>query len=76
MLDKTEAIRRAVEELGDAPIEQLAAFARAHFGVAVQLNIIPVIKATLRDREMLARARQGHTTPPRGGPLGRPGQAA
>ncbi|HYT92284.1 MAG TPA: hypothetical protein VEL76_26455 [Gemmataceae bacterium] len=76
MLDKTEAIRRALEELGDAPIEQLAVFARSRYGVAVPLNIIPVIRTTLRNREMLEGARQPRTAAPRCGPPDRPGQAA
>lgn len=75
MIDKTEAIRRALEELGDAPPEQLAAFARSRYGVAVQVNIIPVIKATLRDRELLTRARAKRAAAG-GNPTTQPGEAA
>ncbi len=53
-MEKTEAVRRALAELGDAPAEQVAAF-------------IPVIKATLLDREMLERARASRAAVPEGG---------
>ena len=56
-MHKTEAVRLALAELGDAPAETLAAFVRSRYGMEVPPSLIPVIKATLRDKELLERAR-------------------
>jgi len=56
-MHKTEAVRLALAELGDAPAGELAAFVRARYGVEVPPSLIPVIKATLLDKELLERAR-------------------
>jgi hypothetical protein len=58
-MEKLEAVRLALAELGDAPAAELAAFVRARYGVEVQPGLIPVSRATLRDREQLERARAG-----------------
>jgi ribosomal protein L12E/L44/L45/RPP1/RPP2 len=56
-MHKTEAVRLALAELGDAPAGELAAFVRSRYGVEVPPSLIPIIKATLRDKELLERAR-------------------
>ena len=56
-MHKTEAVRLAMAELGDAPAGELAAFVRSRDGVEVPPSLIQVIKATLRDKELLERAR-------------------
>ena len=56
-MDKTEAVRLAVAERGDAPAEDIAEFVRERYGVEIDAAFIPVIKATLRDKERLERAR-------------------
>jgi hypothetical protein len=63
-MEKLEALRLALAELGDAPASELAAFVRTRYGVEMPQGIIPVIKATLRDKEQLERARaaRGATT--------------
>ena len=56
-MDKLQAVRLALAELGDAPAGELAAFVRSRYGVEVRSSLIPVIKATLRDKELLERVR-------------------
>ena len=56
-MNKIEAVRLALTELGDAPAGELAAFVRSRYGVEVPPSLIPIIKATLRDKELLERAR-------------------
>jgi hypothetical protein len=56
-MHKTEAVRLALAELGDVPAGELAAFVRSRYGVEVPPSLVPVIKATLRDKELLERAR-------------------
>jgi hypothetical protein len=72
-MHKTEAVRLALAELGDAPAEELAAFVRSRYGVEVPASLVPVIKATLRDKELLERARavraaEAAAAPPAGEP--------
>ena len=56
-MHKTEAVRLALAGLGETPAGELAAFVQARYGVEVPPSLIPVIKATLRDKELLERAR-------------------
>jgi hypothetical protein len=64
-LDKLEAVRRALRELGDGSNEEVAAFIEKAYGVAARPPVIPVLKATLRDKEMLAQRRpQGTAAAP------------
>ena len=56
-MDKLQAVRLALAELGDAPAGELAAFVRSRYGVEVPSSLIPVIKTTLRDKELLERVR-------------------
>ena len=57
-MDKIEAVRLALAEVGDVTAEELVAFVKVRYGVAVQSNIVPIIKATLRDKERMAVAQQ------------------
>jgi hypothetical protein len=50
-----EAVKRALEELGEATDAELAAFVRERFGVRVLPPFLPVIRATLRGKRLLAR---------------------
>jgi hypothetical protein len=56
-MDKVEAVRLALAERGDLSAQELAAFVRARYGVDVDPRFVPVIKAMLRDKELLALAR-------------------
>ena len=56
-MDQVEIVRVALAEVGDLPADELAAFAQARFGVKLNPLIVPVLKATLRDRERLAASR-------------------
>jgi hypothetical protein len=56
-MDKVEAVRLALAERGDLSAQELAALVRARYGVDVDPRFVPVIKAILRDKEMLALAR-------------------
>ena len=57
-MDMIEAVRLALAEVGDVTAEELAAFVKDRYGVTVGPNFVPVIKATLRDKERMAVARQ------------------
>ena len=57
-MDKIEAVRLALAEVGDVTAEELAAFVKARYGVTVEPKIAPIIKATLRDKERMEVARQ------------------
>ena len=65
-MDKVEMIRVALAEIGDVSAEELTAFAMRRFGVQINPKIVPVLKATLCDRERIAakkreRAMQAQT---------------
>lgn len=60
-MSKVEALRRALMERGDGTSEELAGFIEQQYGVRVDPRIVPVLKATLRDKELLASRRR---TPP------------
>jgi hypothetical protein len=48
-----DAARRALAELGDVSNEELAAHLQKAYGLSVRPNIIPVLKAAVRDKENL-----------------------
>ena len=56
-MDQVEIVRVALAEVGDLSADELAAFAQTRFGVKLNPKIVPVLKATLLDRERLATAR-------------------
>ena len=60
-MDKIEAVRLALVEVGDVTAEELAAFVKDRYGVTVEPRIVPIIKATLRDKERMELARQRRT---------------
>ncbi len=57
-MNQAEALRRAMAELGDVSAEELAAFVRRAYGVTVRPQFVPVLKATLKDKENLAEWRR------------------
>jgi hypothetical protein len=57
-MDRLEIVRAALAEVGDVSPVELAAFAEQRFGVALDPKIVPLLKATLRDRERIAAERQ------------------
>ena len=71
-MEKLEALRLALAELGDTPASELAAFVRTRYGMEVQQGIIPVIKATLRDKEQQDRARASRVAIAEAETAGRP----
>ena len=52
------AMRQALAELGDAPNADLAAFLERRFGLKIDAQSFPVLKASARDLEQLEQARQ------------------
>lgn len=63
-MSKVEAVRRALLEIGNVSAEELAAFASRHYGVNLDPLIVPVIKATLKDRVALAGGSRSAIAPP------------
>ena len=57
-MDKIEAVRLALAEVGDVTAEELVAFVKARYGVSIRPKIVPIIKATLRDKERMTAAQQ------------------
>ena len=57
-MDKIEAVRLALAEVGNMTAEELSAFVKVRYGVTVEPKIVPIIKATLRDKERMAAAQQ------------------
>ena len=57
-MNMIEAVRLALAELGNVKSEELAAFVKDRYGLTVQPRFVPVIKATLRDKERMAEAQQ------------------
>ena len=57
-MNQAEALRRAMVELGDVSAEELAAFIGTRYGVTVRPQFVPVLKATLKDKEILAEWRR------------------
>ena len=55
-MNMIEAVRLALAEVGDVTADELAAFVKARYGVTVEPRFVPVIKATLRDKERMAEA--------------------
>jgi len=57
-MEKVEAVRLALAELGEASDEAVSAFVRDRHGVAVVPRFVPVLRAMLKEREMMAAFRQ------------------
>lgn len=72
-MTQVEAVRRALAELGDVSAEGLASFIRANYGVTVRPQIVPVLKAMLKDEELLAEwGRKSQAAAPMTPPPGQP----
>jgi hypothetical protein len=61
-MDKVEAFRLVLAERGDAPAHELAALVEVRFEVKVEAKLVPLFKAILREKELLAAARQKRET--------------
>jgi hypothetical protein len=53
-----EAVRQAKDALGDAPAQELAAFIRERYGLAIKPPIVTVILGTFQERDALTRSAQ------------------
>ena len=60
-MNMIEAIRLALTEIGDVTAEELVAFVKARYGVTVGPKIVPIIKATLLDKERMTASRQSRS---------------
>lgn len=57
-LSPVEMVHRAMQELGEADDASLAAFIHERFGTRIEPRFIPILKASVREREVIERARQ------------------
>jgi hypothetical protein len=57
-MNAIEALRRASAELGDVPAQELAVFIGERYGVKILPQFIPVVRASLRELELLEKARK------------------
>jgi hypothetical protein len=58
MMTKVEMMREAIRELGEAQAEALAAFIEAGYGVKIDPKFVPILKASVREKELLESTRQ------------------
>jgi hypothetical protein len=57
-MTKVDMMREAVKELGDAPAEALAGYIENKHGVKINPKFVPILKASVRERELLEAFRQ------------------
>jgi|HubBroStandDraft_4_1064222.scaffolds.fasta_scaffold242858_2 hypothetical protein len=56
-MDKLEMLKQALQELGEAPAQDLAEFIERQFGIKVEAKFIPIWKVSLRGRQALEQSR-------------------
>jgi hypothetical protein len=56
-MKQIEAVRLALQEMGEVANENLVAFVQSRYSVKLDLKMVPVIRATLRGMEMMAVSR-------------------
>jgi len=61
-MEKVEAVRLALAELGEASDAAVSAFVRDRHGVVVAPKFVPVLRAMLKEREMVAEFRRKQAT--------------
>ena len=57
-VSKTELVRLALAEVGEASHQELADFIERRHGVRIDPKFLPVVRASVRELEQLERARQ------------------
>ncbi len=57
-MNQVEAVRSALREAGDVSAEELVGFIRTNYGVRIRPQIVPILKATSKDEEILAAWRR------------------
>lgn len=57
-MNRLELVQQAMAEIGDANPEAFSQFLERRFGMKIDPKYIPLYKATLRDKERLARMRE------------------
>src|SRR5262245_29191629 len=57
-MDRMDAFRLAVAELGDAPAQKLSSFIERRFGIKIEPKFIPIFRASLLDLENLRRSKR------------------
>lgn len=57
-MGKVEMMRVALQELGEATAEELSAFLEKSYGLKVDPKFISILKASVREKEILAESRQ------------------
>ncbi len=62
-----EMMQAALKELGEAPAEVLAAFLDDKYGVKIDPKFVPVLKASVREKELLEAFRQKRKATTEGG---------
>jgi hypothetical protein len=60
-MNMIEAVRLALVEIGDVTAEELVAFVKMRYSVTVGPRLVPIIKATLLDKERTAASKQRRT---------------
>jgi hypothetical protein len=53
-MDQVDAVRRALREVGDVSHQEVAEIIKEKYGVVIRPQVVPILKATIKDEEMLA----------------------
>ncbi len=56
-MTKLEMVRQSIEQLGEVSAEDLASFIEIKHGVCIEPRFIPVVRASLRELDLLAKLR-------------------
>jgi hypothetical protein len=57
-MSKLEMVRQALEQLGEVPSVEISSFIQRCYGVRIDPKFIPIVRASLRELEMLQRFRE------------------
>ncbi len=63
-MDRLEAFRLALAEIGDVSAAELATHIQKKYGVIIEPRFVPVYKAAIRDMERTSKLRQNATPVP------------
>ena len=57
-MTKVEIMKEALTEIGEASSQEISAFVEKKYGVKIEPAYVPVLRAILKDKEMMANSRK------------------
>ena len=64
-MTKLDMVQQAIQVLGDASAEELAAFVQTQFGETIEARFMPLFVASIRDRRRLEALRRERAAAPK-----------